>query len=251
MPGEGFSAADAWKILAAGVSTSFALLAGFEHDLANLSLELRFIIVGILCLGVELFVAEALRFKKHRGTGFHNKDEGNPSTLNVGIRVAAIIAVAVFSSWLVGEILRFHNIRIVQRPNPMESNQGTIEIQPSHRPTKVTLTMWTPEGRPEIVKKAPGSWNRDDDVVWRIQNDSPSGLTIFLSDFSSPKVFGMWYELSGDAGQLHVSIEPDPADVRVLHEDQVKKGLFYAKVYGGALCVLGLLYWLFRSGFLG
>jgi hypothetical protein len=236
-----------WKILAAAVSTCVALLVGFERDLAALSLELRFAIVGILCLGAELFVAEVLAFKRAKSVGFSKKSNAAPTPMSKILSIVVLVGIAAASVLLLLQIVNFHNIRILQRIDPHDSSVGIVEVQPSHRAIKLTLIMSTPQDGPQILEKHPGSWNREDDVQWRMQNDSPSGVTLILLDFTSPKVFGMWYQLSGNATELRISERTDPAEIRVLRENQLDRFRLWIWMFGGALCAVGLFFWSFRS----
>jgi len=226
---------------------SVSLLVGFERDLVDISLELRFIVVGILCVTAMIFVAEVVALKHGRTAGFVQGSSPRKSLVGKIGRIFAILAVAGLTVFLLLNIVTFHNIRILQQIDPRDHSIGKIEIQPSHRATTLTVNLWTSQGGPRIVREAPASWNRDDEVEWRMQNESPSGVTLTILDFVSPKVFGVWYQLSGDANALQFAASADPTNVRILRDSQLHVYRFWIFLFGGGLCIVGLLYWLCRS----
>ncbi len=236
-----------WNLLVGAATTAFALVTGFERDLAEISLELRFIVVGIVCLGAMLFTAEVLALKRESSTGFASDTPSEPSVFDKIWRIVLLLVVGCLAAFLLLKIVTFHNIRIMQRIDRLDSSLGTIEIQPSHRSTELTVTLSTAQEGPKILDKRLGSWNRENEVSWRMKDDSPSGVTLTIFDFVSPKVFGVSYRLSGDAGHLEVAAESVPEGARILRDREAHTFRFWILVFGGGLCVVGLLYWSYRS----
>jgi hypothetical protein len=236
-----------WNMVVGGATLGISLLVGFDRDLVDISLELRFIIVGLVCFAAMIFVVEVVALKHGRAAGFVPGNLPKISMIGKMSRITAILAVDGLALLLLLKIVTFHNIRILQQIDPRDSSIGKIEIQPSHRPTNLTLNLWTSQDGPKILRMAPASWNQDDEVEWRMQNQSASGVTLTLMDFTSPKVFGVWYRLSGPANGLEIGASADPSGVRILRDNQLhayRLGIF---MFGGGLCIVGLLYFLFRS----
>jgi len=236
-----------WNLLVGAVTTALALVMGFERELAEVSLELRFFIVGFICLCAILFAAEVLALERERSVGFPAGRPNGPSKLNLIGRGLLLVLVALLATILLLEIVTYHNIRIIRQVNHSKSSEGTIEIQPSHRSTELTVTVSTPQEGPKILEKRLGSWNKEVEVSWRMKDDSPSGVVLTLSDFVSPKVFGVWYRLSGDAAELEVAVEATPEGTRILRDREIGKLRCWIFAFGGGLCVIGLLYWSYRS----
>jgi hypothetical protein len=235
-----------WNLLVGAATTAFALIIGFER-LAEISLELRFIFVGIICFGAMLFSAEALALKRKSSTGLAPEAPRVPSAFDKIWRIVLLLIVGCAAAFFLLKIVTFHNIRIMQRIDRLDTSVGTIEIQPSHRSTELTVTLSTPQDGPKILDKRLGSWNRENEVSWRMKDDSPSGVTLTIFDFESPKVFGVSYQLSGDASHLEVAAESVPEGARILRDREVHTFRFWISVFGGGLCIVGLLYWSYRS----
>jgi hypothetical protein len=239
-----------WNLLVGAVTIGFAVLMGFERDLAEVSLELRFIIVGMICVGAMFFVAEVLALKRKGSTGYVAEAARGPSSLDIIWRGTSLLIVGVLATFLLLKIVTFHNVRILRRVDRLDSSVGTIEIQPSHRSTELTLTLSTPQDGPKIVDKSFGNWNKENPVSWGMKDESPSGVTLTISDFVSPKLFGVWYRLSGDASHLDVEGESVPEGMRILRHREVQTFRTRIFVFGGGLCAVGLLYWCYRSRWL-
>ena len=159
-----------------------------------------------------------------------------------------ILIVCAMSVFLLREIATFHNVRVLQTTYLEEPFVGVVEIQPAHRATNLSVSLSTNQTRAiKIVEIAPASWNNQDPVDWRMQNDTPFGVTLILQDFKSPQVFGIWYKLSTKAQELDVDVRPDPAEVRVIRSAQFQQYQRNILIFGGVLCVVALLFWCYRS----
>src|SRR5271154_1681237 len=100
-----------WNVLVGIVSATFGVVAGFEQ-LADISLELRFIIVGITCLSAMVCVAEVLAMKLSSTAGFTPEAPRKVSALYKAACVALLLIVAGLSTFLCMKIVTFHNVRI-------------------------------------------------------------------------------------------------------------------------------------------
>lgn len=240
-----------WEKGATVVALAFETAVAFERRAAEVSLETRFIIAGIAGLAATLSVAEMLRFEPKRSTaGFHAElERATISAPWVMVRVILICLMSTLSVFLLNQVTTFHNIRLMEEVRSNDRSVGTIEIRPAHTSTNLTINLSTSQiNDVRIVDKAPASWNNEDPVDWRMQNDSPYGVTLFLKDFKSPQVFGCWYRLSGaEADELEVDVTADPAEVRVLRRQELSRYRRNVFISGGLLCVAGLVFWSFRS----
>jgi hypothetical protein len=232
-----------WKTIAAIVGAIFAIIVGFQQRLAEITLEARFFLVGLAGILVVTFVARMVHIgPKSKGT----KTSTIRRLLIFGGGLA-VLAACTLSLFLLFKTATFHNIRILKRTGVGSSTVGQIEIQPAHRPTTLTLTLSTPQAGPTIVQEAPRDWNDDDRVSWKMQNESPHGVTLILEGFKSPQVFGIWYRMSGDASALEIGADSNPAEVPILRDHQLHAYYLNIKIFGGVLCILGLLYWSWES----
>lgn len=240
-----------WEKGAVAITLAFELVVAFEHHLAEVSFETRFLMVGFAGLVASLSVAEMLRYEhKPSPVGFHAETTERPnlSVWSLTFCVVTICAVSAPSVFLLNKTATFHNIRLLQRTLSSDATVGEIEIQPAHRPTNLTVSLSTNQARQiKIVDKAPSSWNRLDPVEWRMQNETPYGVTLFLQDFKSPQVFGCWYRLSAADGDLEVEVSPSSPEVRVLRTGQLDRYQRNAWIFGGFLCVVALVFWSYRS----
>lgn len=226
-----------WKMWVAVVSVAFGFLVAFERDLADISLEFRFAIVGVGSVVAVILMARILALR-------HKSKTSLIGTIGRGLVIVGVSGLAML---MLMRIVTFHNIRILQKIDPHNSSIGSIEIQPSHRSTTMIVRLATSQGKTQILRQAPSNWNREDPVEWRMQNETPLGVTLTLLDFTSPKVFGVWYQLSGDARDLQIDASTDPPGVRILRNMQLDNYRKWIVIFGGVICGLGLLYWSHRS----
>jgi hypothetical protein len=237
-----------WKKGATVVTSTFAIVMAFEHGLAKVSLELRFAVVGVASLAAIISIAEMLRLKPdHSSPGFHSNTQNIPpiTVVGVALRIAVMIATSAGAAVLVIETANFHNIRLLQRTNPSDPTNGTIEILPAQIPTNLTITIWIDQSRRvEILEEDPGSWNDQDPVVWNMENPGPYGVKLRLQNFQAPQVFRYLYRLSGPAETLKAEAFPDPAEeVRVLDRRSLAVYRIVACMFGGLLCAFALVFW--------
>jgi hypothetical protein len=240
-----------WEKGAAIVALSFEAAMAFERHLAEVSLETRFAIVGLTGLMATFLVVEMLcRKPKAASAGFQTEQRKPPATSVswVLIRIVGILCLVATSIFLLDQTATFHNVRLLQRTDPASPAVGTVEVQPAHTPTNLVINLSTNQGKQvTILYKAPGSWNDQDPVDWRMQNDGPNGVTYFLRGFRSPQVFGCWYRLSAGAEQLDLEVIADPPEVRVVRSPELQRYRRNIWIFGGLLCVAALALWLYRS----
>jgi hypothetical protein len=156
--------------------------------------------------------------------------------------------MCALSVFLLREIATFHNVRILQNTHLGDPFAGVVEIQPAHRATNLTVTLSTNQAAAiKIVGLAPASWNNQDPVDWRMQNETPFGVTLILQDFRSPQVFGVWYKLSASGQEVDVEASPDPAEVQVIRDWQFHKYQRNIWIFGGVLWAVALVFWSYRS----
>lgn len=239
-----------WEKGSAFIAIAFETALAFQKDLAEISLGTRFVIGGLAGLWATLSVTEILRREPRKGSiGFGNKiEEVAKNTWWYTARVILILVMCAVSVFLLRQIATFHNLLVLQKPYSVDQTAGTVEIQPAHRPSSVTVNLSTSQSPPmKIVYIAPASWNDKDPVQWQMKNDSPFGVTLILPHFRSPQVFGIWYRLAGDPRQLDVEVIPDPAEVRVIRGGQLDQYRRNIWIFGGVLCLTALLFWSYRS----
>jgi|ERR1035441_2041499 heme/copper-type cytochrome/quinol oxidase subunit 2 len=240
-----------WEKGAAVVALVFEAAMAFERHLAEISLETRFVIAGIAGAVGTLLVTEMLSWRPKRvRAGFQTDTKRMPSVsiMWVAVRAIVIVCLCTISVFLLDEIATFHNVRLLQRTDSGNPAVGTIEIQPAHTPTNLAINLSTRQANNiSILDKAPASWNNQDPVDWRMQNDTPYGVTLFLREFKSPQVFGCWYRLSARSGELDVDVTIDPANVRVLRSEQLHRYRLNSRIFGGFLCLVALFSWCYRS----
>jgi hypothetical protein len=239
-----------WEILAAFLTTVFGALTAFESHFAEISLETRFLMAGVTAGVAALAVAEMSRYGPTRSAGFHLRTKKPPSlsTPWFARRVTAILAMCALGVFLLHETATFHNVRVLDNTPSSDPFVGSIEIQPAHMPTTLTINLSTNQSKAvKIIDKAPASWNDQDPVDWSMQNDSPYGVTLVLQGFKSPQVFGVWYKLSARAQELHIEVTAEPAEVRVLRAQQLRRYRRNIWIFGGLLCVFALVFWSYRS----
>lgn len=243
-----------WDKIATVIALTSEAAVAFEHHLAEVSLEARFVIVGIAGMAATLSLAEMIRWNsetpKAAGFNFGPAPRGRISAQRVIAAGFIIVTSSTVSMFLLNETTTFHTIRLLQRTDSSDPSVGTLEVQPAHTPADVALTLSTSQvDDVEIEYKAPASWNDQDPVEWGIKNDSPFGSTITLNDFRSPQVFGCWFRLSkkpadglkADATAVH------HAEIRVLRDEQLRSYRRNIRIFGGVLCVVSLVYWSYRS----
>jgi hypothetical protein len=237
-----------WEKGALVVCAAFESVVAFERHFAEISLAARFFLSGLSGAIAIWSVAEMLRRKREHAIGFETGTKEEEISVGwISVRGLAILVVCAFSVYLFAQTATFHNLRVLQRTDTTNHSVGTIEIRPPHSPANVTLVVWTPQPDVKILQEAPASWNEDDAVDWRMQNETPFGVTLILEDFKSPQVFGIWYRLSGRAEELRVEISVKPAEVRVLRAGELRSYRRLTWIFGGCLCAFGLLYWSHRS----
>jgi hypothetical protein len=234
-----------WGAAASILTLVFAVVCAFQQKFSEISLESRFFLVGLGGALAVIFITRAFCRKSERLKGSDPQDAKALPYLSWLGTPLAIAAFCMLTILLLRETATFHNVRILQQDYPEDANAGTIEVQPPHSPVSLVVRLSVPQSGPIVLEEVPGSWNRDDVAQWRMENASRHGVTLILSGFRSPQVFGVWYRLSGEARAMEIEVSANPAEVRILNNHQLS--VFYRNfwIFGGFLCVGGLLYWLF------
>jgi hypothetical protein len=241
---------DHWEKGSATVATALAAALAFQKDLSEISLGLRFFIGSFAGLWATLSVAEMLARKpKERSIGFPDKVEEPAIPIWwFAVRVILLLIVCALSVFLLRQIATFHNVRVLESTHLANPFEGIIEVQPAHRATNLTVSLSTSQAAAvQIVGLAPASWNNQDPADWRMQNETPFGVTLILRDFKSPQVFGVWYKLSASSQELDVDVRPDPAEVSVIRGSQFYKYQRNIWIFGGVLWTVALVFWSYRS----
>jgi hypothetical protein len=239
-----------WERVVTIVALTFGTIVSFERNLVEISLERRFLIVGLAGALATVWFAKILRPERTQlSVGFGLPKKTNQRSLGwFAIRAVFILAMAAMSVFLLRETITFHNVRVTRTTPPGNPSVGIIEIQPAHTPTALTVNLSTSQAdQIKILFKAPASWNNEDPVDWGMQDDTPFGVTLNLRDFQSPQVFGIWYKLSGRAEELEVEARGNPAEVRVLRDEQLHKYRRNIWIFGGMLCAIALSFFFYRS----
>jgi len=143
--GEANEVRSGWQIGVAIVSGIFLCLFGFQHKLADLSLEFRLILVGVAGVILVVFVARLSHLRpkpKSRSKAAH-------LTLVAILGLVVLLSCAVSVAILFATV-NFHNIRIIRRTGHTTS-EGQIEVRPSHVPVTLTLFLSTPQSGPTLL----------------------------------------------------------------------------------------------------
>ncbi len=142
----------------------------------------------------------------------------------------------------------YHNVRVFRKISSLYPNVGSIEFQPPRFPVDLTIKVWVPQNEHVRIEKLfPSSWNPEDPADLKGERNR-TGIqdTLFVKAFKSAQVFGIWYELNGQANALDWDAIPEPANVRVLRESPVRSYRRWSYVYGGGLWVIGVCFCLWR-----
>jgi len=168
-------------------SLAFELVVAFEKHLADLTLAARFFLVGVCGFVAVWSVAEMLVFERERSVGFDSGTENKPSRVGILIRALTILAVCAFSAFIFGKTATFHNVCVTQKAYTANPTVGTVEIQPPHAPVDLTVLVSTPQPDVKIIQEAPASWNAEDPVDWRMQNESSFGEPLYWRASEVPR----------------------------------------------------------------
>lgn|ERR1700682_2800995 len=235
-----------WDVAAAVFGFASSSLLTFR-SLVDMPLDARLIFIGVFGVIMVAFVVVAVTRAPARGMGFASQPiKARPSRLAIAGKIVLILLICAVAVFLLQLTVTYHNICFSQTTDSRDVTVGTIEVQPSHFPADLTLILSTPQPDVRILDLHPQGCGDDPINTPNMQDPNDFSAIIHLYRFKTSQKFCLSYHLSDRADRLNIAVTTTVSNIEVLRDDRVR--LYRKRVcsFGGALCLIALVFFSYR-----